>query len=370
MSTGETVHNRSIRAAIIGYGMAGSVFHAPLIDSTPGMTVAGIVTSNPERQSQARQRYPQAKILSHVEELWQDASHYDLAVVATANNMHTTQGIAAMQAGLPVVIDKPMAATAIDAQKLLETSRETQKFLTVFQNRRWDNDFRTIQKLLSADLLGPIINFESRFERYRPEPRVAAWREEPDPQRAGGLLYDLGSHLIDQALVLFGEVSSVYAEMSLRRPGARVDDDSFVALRFVNGITAHLWMSQIARLAGQRMRLRGLRGAYEKWGLDPQEDDLRAGKRPGDTGWGIEPQTQWGRLSTDLNGVHIDGPIETEPGAYEQYYAQVRDALLAGKSVPVDPNSALKVIRIIEAAQISARERRLILLQESGTVSM
>lgn len=358
----ETGDSHPIRTVIIGYGLAGSVFHAPLIAATSGMTVAGIVTSNPERQSHARQSHPQARILNHVNELWQDAAQYDLAVVATANNVHTAQGIAAMRAGLPVVIDKPMAATVADAQKLLETSRETHKLLTVFQNRRWDNDFRTIQKIISADLLGPIINFESRFERYRPEPRAAAWREEPDPQRAGGLLYDLGSHLIDQAVVLFGEVSSVYAEMSQRRPGAKVDDDSFVALRFVNGVTAHLWMSQIARIAGQRMRLSGLQGSYEKWGLDPQEDALRNGKRPGDPAWGLEAQSQWGRLSTDLNGIHIDGAIETEPGAYEQYYAQVRDALTAGSPMPVDPVSVLKVIRIIEAAQISAREKRLILL--------
>lgn len=362
MTPSETVQHRPIRVAIIGYGLAGSVFHAPLIEATSGMTVAGIVTSNPERQSQAHQSYPQAKILDHVEELWQDSSDYDLAVVATANTAHVAQGIAAMQAGLPVVVDKPIAATVADAQRLIDTSRETHQLLTVFQNRRWDNDFRTIQKLLSADLLGPIINFESRFERYRPEPRAAVWREDADPRKAGGLLYDLGSHLIDQALVLFGEVSSVYAEMSQRRPGANVDDDSFVALRFVNGVTAHLWMSQITRIAGQRMRLSGLRGAYEKWGLDPQEDALRSGKRPGDDGWGIEPQALWGRLSTDLNGVHLDGPIETEPGAYEHYYVQVRDALLSGSPLPVDPGSVLKVMQVIEAAQVSAREKRLVLL--------
>jgi scyllo-inositol 2-dehydrogenase (NADP+) len=150
--------------------------------------------------------------------------------------------------------------------------------------------------------------------------------------------------------------------MSQRRPGAKVDDDSFVALRFANGVTAHLWMSQITRIAGQRMRLSGLRGAYEKWGIDPQEDALRSGKRPGDAAWGIESQSQWGRLSTDFNGVHFDGPIQTEPGAYEQYYAQVRDALTTGSPMPVDPTSVLNTIRVIEAAQSSAREKRLVLL--------
>lgn len=243
MTSAETTGSQPIRVALIGYGLAGSVFHAPLIDTTAGMSIAAIVTSNPERQWSAHQHYPQAKILDNVDALWQDADHYDLAVVATANNVHAAQSIAAMRAGLAVVVDKPLAATVADANKMLETSQETHQLFSVFQNRRWDNDFLTVQKILSADLLGPITNFESRFERYRPEPRAGAWREDADPQRAGGLLFDLGSHLIDQALNLFGKVSSVYAEMSQRRPGARVDDDSFVALRFASGITAHLWMN-------------------------------------------------------------------------------------------------------------------------------
>ncbi|GCE19821.1 Gfo/Idh/MocA family oxidoreductase [Dictyobacter kobayashii] len=322
------------------------------------MKVAAIVTSNKERQQSAHTRYPDANIIEHVSELWQNAASYDLAVVATSNNMHVPLGIAAMRAGLPVVVDKPMAATVADAQQLLDASRETGQPLTVFQNRRWDNDFLTVQKLLSANLLGPLTRFESRFERYRPTPRQGAWRESADPQAAGGQLYDLGSHLIDQALHLFGKPSSVYAEMFLRRPGAQVDDDSFVALQFPSGITAHLWMSQVARISGQRMRVSGLNGTYEKWGLDPQEDALRAGKQPGDPDWGREPRDLWGHLSTDLgeNSVHFDGPIETVPGAYEQYYAQVRDALTKGAPMPVDPSSVLEVIRVIETAQTSARE--------------
>ncbi|GCE27296.1 oxidoreductase [Dictyobacter alpinus] len=364
MSTHKSARQAPVRAAIIGYGLAGSVFHAPLIDATPGMQVAAIVTSNPERQQNARKRYPQANILATVEELWQDAQSYDLAVVATSNDTHVSLGIAAMQAGLPVVVDKPMAATVADAEKLLTASQQSGKLLTIFQNRRWDNDFLTVQKILSARLLGPLTRFESRFERYRPAPRAGAWRESSDPKLAGGQLYDLGSHLIDQALYLFGKPERVYAEMAQRRPGAQVDDDSFVALHFPSGISAHLWMSQVARISGQRMRVSGLRGTYEKWGLDPQEDALRAGKQPGQPGWGSEPRDLWGRLSTDLtdDNIHLDGPIETEPGAYEKYYAQVRDAITHGAKVPVDPQSVIEVIRVIEAAQTSAREGRTITL--------
>ncbi|GLV58953.1 oxidoreductase [Dictyobacter sp. S3.2.2.5] len=360
MVSQESLGGSRVRVAIIGYGLAGSVFHAPLVDATPGMQVAAIVTGNKERQQSAQKRYPNAKILRSVDDLWQSASSYDLAVVATSNNMHVPLGVAALRAGLPVVVDKPMAATASEARKLLEASHETGQLLTVFQNRRWDNDFLTVRKILDANLLGPITRFESRFERYRPAPRQGAWRESADPQAAGGQLYDLGSHLIDQALYLFGKPERIYAEMFQRRPGAQVDDDSFVALQFPGGVIAHLWMSQVARISGQRMRVSGLNGTFEKWGLDPQEDALRAGKRPGDPAWGQEPRELWGHLSTNMSegGVHFDGPVETLPGAYENYYAGMRDAITKGAPLPVDPNSALEVIRVIEAAQISAREQR------------
>ncbi len=358
MASTHEIDGATIRTAIIGYGLAGAVFHAPLVAATRGMQVAAIVTSNAERAHMAHEHYKDARIYGHVDELWHEAKQYDLVVVATSNNVHVTLGIAAMRAGLPVVIDKPMAATVADAERLIAASKETGKMLTVFQNRRWDNDFLTVRKLLDTDLLGPITRYESRFERYRAQPREGVWRESADPADAGGQLYDLGSHLIDQALFLFGQPEHIYAEIALRRPHAQVDDDVFVALQFKQGVIAHLWMSQVARIAGARMRVSGLRGTYEKWGLDPQEDALRAGGRPGDQGWGVETREQWGRLSTNISedGIHIDGPIETTAGAYEQYYAQVRRALITGCPPPVDPDSAMQVIRIIEAAQQSARE--------------
>ncbi len=184
---------KPVRAAIIGYGLAGSVFHAPLITFTPGMVVAAIVTSNPERQDRARREYPSAAILTDVAEIWRHPTHYDLVVVATPNRTHVSLGLAAMQAGLPAVIDKPMAATVADAERLIEMSNSTGTLLTVFQNRRWDNDFLTVRHMLDAELLGPITRFESRYERYRPEPRSHAWREFAAPEEAGGLLYDLAA---------------------------------------------------------------------------------------------------------------------------------------------------------------------------------
>src|SRR5579884_161347 len=351
-----------VRVAIIGYGLAGSVFHAPLVSSTPGMIVSAIVTGNRERQQRAAHDYPNAAIVSSAQELWRDPSHYDLVVVAAPNRAHVPLGLASMNAGLPVVIDKPMAASAADAERLIETSKKTGKLLTVFQNRRWDNDFLTVRQLLAADMLGPIARFESRFDRYRATPRPGSWREFGAPEEAGGLLYDLGSHLIDQAIQLFGKPTHVYAEMALRRPNAQIDDDTYVALQFENGVNAHLWMSVVARIPGLRFRISGLRGSYEKAGLDPQEDALRTGMRPGDTNWGIEPRERWGRLSTDIGGVHIDGVVETLGGTYETYYALLRDALLHGGPPPVDPAEVVQVLRVIEAAQLSAREGRVVTL--------
>jgi scyllo-inositol 2-dehydrogenase (NADP+) len=363
MSAANTERNTSpLHVAIIGYGLAGSVFHAPLIACTPGMTVAAIVTNHPERREQARHDFPRAAILSTAQDLWSNASDYDLVVVAAPNRAHLPLGLAAMNSGLPVVIDKPFAASVADAEQLIAASKSTGKLLTVFQNRRWDGDFLMVRQLIATGMLGPITRFESRFDRYRAEPRPGAWRELPAPEEAGGLLFDQGSHLVDQALLLFGQPVSIYAEIDRRRPAAQVDDDTFVALSFPGGARAHLWMSLVARNPGPRLRVNGLHGTYEKWGVDPQEDALRAGMRPGDPDWGREPRERWGRLSADFNGVHIDGSLETFPGAYERYYALLRDALLTGGPSPVDPADALASLRVIEAAQQSARTSAVISL--------
>lgn len=350
-----------LRVAIVGYGLAGSTFHAPLIAATPGMQVAAIVTSDPQRRASAHEHFPEAVIYTTVAELWHDAAQYDLAVIAAINATHAELGIAAMRAGLSAVVDKPMAATVAEADRMIAVSQETGKKLAVYQNRRWDNDLLTVQKIISADLLGPITRFESRFERYRAQPK-GGWKENPDPRQAGGQLYDLGSHVIDQALYLFGKPERVYAEVSVRRPGAQTDDDAFIALHFPTGIIAHLWVSQVARIAGPRMLLRGLRGTFEKYGLDPQEDALKAGNRPGSPDWGKESSDHWGHIDTDLlpGGLHLDSKIESELGAYQTFYTLMRDALLDKGPVPVDPRSAREVIRIIEAAQQSAHENRII----------
>lgn len=352
-----------VRAGIIGYGLAGVVFHAPLIAATPGMEVAAIVTRDPQRQARARRDFPAAAIYATAEEMLATPERLDLVVVAAPNRAHVPLGIAALEAGLPVVIDKPVAPSSAGAERLIETARRTGKLLTVFQNRRWDNDFLTVRQLIAGDVLGPVLHFESRFERFRPVPTPGAWRELPDPEEAGGLLFDLGAHLVDQAMRLFGAPTSVYAEVAERRPGAVVDDDVFVALRFAGGQVAHLWASAVPRRSGPRFRVIGMRGVYEKWELDPQEDALRTGMRPGDEDWGREPRERWGRLITEVGGLTVDGVVETLPGSYESYYALLRDALINNGPPPVDPAEALHAMRVIEAARASARTGSTIALE-------
>lgn len=343
-----------LRVALIGYGHGGAVFHAPLIAATPGLELSAIVTTAPDRCQRVRHEHPSATLLASPELVWRHAAEYDLVVISTPNRSHASLGLAALEAGLAVVLDKPMAVSVAEAERLVAASRHTGRLLTVFHNARWANTFLTVREIIASGVLGTITRYEARMDRYRPAPRPSAWRESGDPAEAGGLLFDLGSHLIDQAVQLFGWPLRVYAEVARRRPDTQVDDDTFVALEFA-GLRAHLWMSYLARLPGPAVRVHGLNGSYEKVLGDPQEAALSIGQRPGGSNWGHEPRDEWGRLSTTIAGLHVDGPLESRPGAYPAFYAAVRDALHSGGPPPVDPADAIGVLRIIEAAQAGAR---------------
>jgi predicted dehydrogenase len=337
---------------LIGYGLAGASFHAPFIATTRGLELHAVVTSDPERQRQVARDYPDARIVNSADQLWHDAQGLDLVVVASANRSHVPLARAALAAGAAVVVDKPLAATAIEARQLIADARAAGRMLTVFQNRRWDGDFLTLRRLLLQGQLGEPLRFESRFERWRPGPNPG-WRQRPDPTEAGGLLYDLGSHLIDQALQLFGDVAEVYAELDRRHPAAAVDDDTFVALRHASGVRSHLFMSVMAAQAGPRIRMLGSQAAYVKFGLDVQEAALRAGQRPGGSRWGEEPADRWGQLGAGESRR----AVPTMPGAYQRFYAGVLSALRGEAAVPVDPADAARVLDIIGAAQQSAAGR-------------
>ncbi len=349
-----------LRVGIFGYGIGGRVFHAPLIGATPGLTPAAIVTSDPGRVDQAVADHPDAEVLPDADALFAKADELDLVVVSTPNRTHVPLALRAIEAGLPVVVDKPFAPTAAEAAKVVEAAKAKGVGLTVFQNRRFDSDFLTVRKLLDAGRLGDVFRFESRYDRWVPKPKDN-WREFGDPAEAGGLLYDLGAHIVDQALQLFGAVAEVYAEVDKRRPGVSVDDDVFVALQHTNGVRSHLWASALAGTRNPRFRVLGDKATFTKYGLDVQEPQIKDGMRPGEAGWGVEPEADAGKLGVD-DGVTNVETVPTEVGRYEDFYARVRDALLGKGGFPVDPASAVEALRVIEAAHLSGAERRVVTL--------
>lgn len=322
----------------------------------PGLALATVITSNEERAAQVRSRHPGAEVVASADELLGAADAHDLVVVAAPNREHVPLGLAVVGAGLHLVVDKPLAASVADARRLADAASERGVVASVFHNRRWDGDFLTLRRLLSDGALGDLLRLESRFERWRPEVDAGKWREGGGPEDAGGVLFDLGPHLIDQALELLGPARSVYAEVREVRPGARVDDDVFLALEHESGARSHLWASMVAARIGPRFRALGTRAAYVKHGLDVQEAALRDGADPRAAGFGEEPREAWGVLGTDDAGE----PVPTEPGRYVEFYEQMERAIRAGEQPPVRLEGGIETLRVIEAARASSAERAVV----------
>ena len=330
-----------LQVGIAGFGLAGRVFHAPLVACTDGLALRTVMTGSEQRAAQARAAHPGVQVVDDLDALLEGL---DVLVVGTPNSSHVPIALAGLERGLAVVVDKPLAPSAGQARELLAAPGR----LTVFQNRRWDGDFLTVERLVREGALGDIVRLESRFERFNPA--VEGWRELPDPAEGGGQLLDLGAHLVDQAVRLFGPPVAVYGEVDRRRPGAQVDDDVFIALEHPGGVRSHLWMSKAAPLHGPRLRLSGLAGGFACDGLDPQEAQLDAGMRPGDAGYG---EGRSGRLD--------DGrEVPLERGRYEDFYAGVRDWARGDAPAPVDPAESVRVLEILEAARRSAERREVI----------
>jgi scyllo-inositol 2-dehydrogenase (NADP+) len=332
---------------IVGYGLSGRVFHGPLIAATPGMRVGAVVTANPGRQAEARRDFPDALVVSQTDEVWDAGDRFDLAVIATASGSHAAVATAAIDAGIAVVVEKPTAISAAAGHSLMDHAAGRNVLLVPFLNRRWDSDHLTLRGLLAEGRLGSVLRYESRFERWRPTPGTG-WRDNRDPDVGGGLLLDLGTHLIDQALTLFGPVAHVYAEISARRGGS--DDDVFLALHHESGVLSHLWAGALAAAPGPRLRVLGDRGAYVITHLDGQEDALRAGRRPDQPDFADPPPDRWGRLLHGDDGE----PVPSIPGRWRDFYAGVRDALRHGTSPPVTAAEAFAGLAIIDAARESA----------------
>lgn len=348
---------RDIRVALVGFGLGGSSFHAPLIAVTPGMKLTTVVTSNEARASQARREHPGVQVAATTDWLWDHTADHDLVVVTTPNRVHAALAMAALSAGLPVVVDKPFARNASEARQVIQMARDKQLPVTPYHNRRWDSEFLTLRRLMGEGVLGRVLRFEARLERWRPELK-GGWRERGQVEEAGGLLYDLGSHLIDQALALFGPVREVYAELDRRRAGAETDDDVFLALTHANGVRSHLWTSAMAAHRGPRMRVLGERAAFVKQHADRQEASLRSANRFIGPDWGEEPPEYWGTLT---DGAREES-VRSEPGAYQRFYSELAAMLRDGAPPPVTPEDALAGLEIIEAAQRSVAQHRVVTL--------
>ena len=339
-----------LRVALLGYGLAGRVIHRPLLLGVPDLVVRHVVTGDPERRQQAAQDLPEAAVVPSAAELWQRADEFDVVVVATGNAVHVEQATAALELGKAVVVDKPVALTADDAEALVAHGRRLGVPLSAFHNRRWDSDTLTAQALLDDGRLGPVHRLESRFTRFRPQVQ-ARWREQAG---SGGILLDLGTHLVDQALLLLGPAVSVSAEVAARREGATVDDDVVVALRHASGASSLLWCSAVAPWPGPRIVLQGSRAGWSKHDLDGQEDAARRGAPAAP-----EPDgTLW-----DEDGPH---PEPSLPGDWAAFYRDVARAVRGEGPVPVEPEDAVAVLRVLEAARRSAETGQTVPLPSPG----
>jgi len=346
-----TVAEPPIRTAVVGYGLSGSVFHAPLIAADGRYSLDIVATSDAGRQAAAIERYPGVKTVPDGDAVLALAGNLDLVVLGTPPATHYPLAKAALEAGLDVVVDKPFAVRSSEGQELIALAERLGRVLTVFQNRRWDGDFLTVRKLLAGDALGTVTRFESSFERWSPD-ISKAWKAQATAADGGGVLFDLGTHLIDQALLLFGPATVAHAELHARRPHENVDDDVFLVLKHGSGVTSHLKMNMLCAQQGPRFRILGTTGAFTKHGVDPQEPYIVAGGAPLDEEFGVEAPEWAGALGRD---GHLD-KLSTERGAYPEFYRMLADKILDGGAtsnlaVPVDPAGPVKVLKLIEEAR-------------------
>jgi len=354
-----------IQAGLIGFGFGGRVFHAPFLRATPGLHLNAIVQ---RRGDSAAQEYPAAtgvRILRSVEDLLADQS-LELVTVCTPNASHYEVARQCLLAGKHVVVDKPLTATADQAADLVQIARSAQRKLFVFHNRRWDGDFLTVQQVIASGELGRLVTFEGRWDRFRPIPRVNTWKETVD--EGTGMLLDLGPHLVDQALALFGRPSAVTGEIAVDRDDSVVDDAFLITLHYSKdgphrGLRARLSASMVAADPAPRFLLRGTLGSFRKHGLDAQEAALIGGARPplpeavNPPFWFANPESEWGTLTTTKDGhepIQLSSrTVATLPGDYRGFYAAVRDALLGKPSNAVTGEDDWRVLRILELARES-----------------
>ncbi len=342
-----------IKTGIASYGMSGLVFHAPLLHVNPGFEMMKIV----ERSYKgSKERYPDVHVVRSIEELIED-EHLELIIVNTPDATHFDYCKKALEAGKHVVVEKPFTMNSEEAEKLIALAKKQNRLLSVFQNRRWDGDYLTVKKVIQEKLLGRLISFESHFDRYRNFIQPNTWKEERNT--GAEIVYNLGAHMIDQAYDLFGKPTSVFAEIGIQRTDGKVDDFYNIVLKY-DELQVNLKSSYLVREEGPRYIVHGTEGSFLKRGLDPQESDLKAGRYPDELDWGMEPKKLWGKLNSEVNGLHFTGRIETIPGNYQAYYDNIYEVIRNGAELIVKPEQSLDVIRIIEAAIESNQSGKLV----------
>jgi scyllo-inositol 2-dehydrogenase (NADP+) len=347
-----------INVGVIGYGLAGRIFHTPFVTSAPGLTLTTVVSSDPTK---VHRDYPDVNVVATVPELLADPT-IGLVVVATPNTTHADFARQAMLAGKHVVVDKPFTIDTREADELIALARQQGVLLSVYQSRRFDNDFQTIRQLVASDVLGAINTYEVHYDRYKPAVGEK-WRDQELP--GSGVLYDLGAHLIDQALVLFGLPETVWANVRAQRTGAQVDDYFHIVLGYP-ATAAILHAGSIVRASGPHFQLHGAKGSFIKYGLDSQEEALFAGLRPGSPGWGADPVAMYGELTVDAGTLPVTGKVTTLVADYTAFYQQMAEAIAEGKPVPVDPQDSRNAIRVIELARQSQQEQRVVPFQANA----
>lgn len=337
-----------LNVALVGYGLAGKVFHAPLITTTPGLRLTTVVST---RRAEIEADLPEARAVESLDAAL-DSGEVDMVVVATPNDSHAALADQAIAAGRHVVVDKPFTVTVAEAETLRDKAAKAGVLLSVFHNRRFTSDFLTLRRLVEGGDLGEIVHFEAHFDRFRPVARDR-WRERPGP--GAGTWYDLGSHLIDQTLQLFGAPDALFADLASQRGEGAATDFFHAVLRYPR-LRAVLHSGSIAAEPGPVFTVHGTRGSFVKHGLDPQEDQAKSGMRPGEPGWGVDPNP--GVLTTVAEDGRIERRTPEAPaGDYGRYYAAVRDAILGRGPNPVPPEQAVAVMRLLELAIESSARR-------------
>lgn len=330
-----------LHVALIGFGLSGRYLQAPFIVANPKFNLKAVVTSGSKTPKEI---YDWVQVSHDFDAVLAD-SEIDLVSITTPNETHFDYARRALLAGKHVLVEKPMTATAAEAEELIALAKQQNRVLSSYQNRRFDGDFITIQKVLQNGWLGDLLSYEAHFDRYKPILNAKKWKETPGP--ASGILYDLGSHLIDQALTLFGLPQRTSGDVFTQREHAQIDDAFDVRLDY-GKLKVRLRASLLVREPGPRYVLHGTKGSFLKSGIDPQEDHLKAGLRPGQPGFGVEPESQWGLLNTDLNGVPFRGTLQTEAGNFGLLFENLYEAITEGKPLLVKPEEVVEQLRIME----------------------